>query len=222
MKSSSAFQVSTPGMCFAAREASTRPGPSSTTVFTCIACIESIVRAQSTGRRRWLASSLRRASIVCSASPVALARIGNAGTLIGSASTSFLKAAPARSIRGECAARGMVRISARRAPIASARRSASSTAGISPERTNCTSALRLAMKSFPSLPASTQIVSTAGCSRPTIAIIPPGLSTAAWDMIRPRSRTSRRAVSQEMAPAAARAVNSPSEWPAMTRTFSSP
>src|SRR5207245_804033 len=57
MNSSSAFQVSTPGMCLAARLASTRPGPSSTTVLTFIARIETIVRAQSTWRSIWSRSS---------------------------------------------------------------------------------------------------------------------------------------------------------------------
>src|SRR5215472_18621475 len=41
--SSSAFHVSTPGMCLAARLARTRPGPSSTTVVTCIARSETMV-----------------------------------------------------------------------------------------------------------------------------------------------------------------------------------
>src|SRR5262249_27245603 len=76
-KSSSAFQVSTPGRCFAARLAKTRPGPSSTTVETFIAFSETIVRAQSTGRRRWLASSCRRSLSEATACPVAFARIGN-------------------------------------------------------------------------------------------------------------------------------------------------
>src|SRR4029077_9381886 len=55
---SSAFHVSTPGMCLAARLASTRPGPSSTTVLTSIVFIETMVRAQSTCRSiSWRSSS---------------------------------------------------------------------------------------------------------------------------------------------------------------------
>ena len=46
---------------------------------------------------------------------------------------------------GECAASGMERMRARRAPAARARRSASWIAGISPESTNWTLALRLAI-----------------------------------------------------------------------------
>ena len=154
--------------------------------------------------------------------PVALARIGRRGTDRLSVSTTFRKAAPAFAISGEWAARGMVRISARRAPAASASRSASCTAGISPESTNWTSALRFAMYSLPSRPALARISSTLGCSRPTMAIIAPGSSSAARLMISPRSFTNSSAVSQLIAPLAARAVNSPSEWPAITLTWSMP
>src|SRR5262245_13340239 len=142
--SSSAFQVSTPGMCLAARLASTRPGPSSTTVVTCIVFNDTMVRAQSTGRSRWLASSWRRSFRVSITWPVALARIGNCGISMGSRSSTARKALPAASISGECAGSGTVRMSALRAPAASASRWASSTAGISPERPTWTSALRLA------------------------------------------------------------------------------
>src|SRR5437868_7058425 len=95
MNSSSAFHVSTPGMCFAARLASTRPGPSSTTVRTFIARIETIVRAQSTWRSICWRSSSCSAVAVRRASPDAFARIGIDGALRGSLSTAFRKAAAA-------------------------------------------------------------------------------------------------------------------------------
>src|SRR5207247_1012646 len=107
MNSSSAFQVSTPGMCLAARLASTRPGPSSTTVRTFIARIETIVRAQSTWRSICRRSSSWSAAAVLSASPDAFARIGIDGALSGSLSTAFRNAAAAASIKGVCAASGL-------------------------------------------------------------------------------------------------------------------
>ncbi len=115
----------------------------------------------------------------------------------------------------------MVRMSARRAPAAVARRSASCTAGISPDSTNWTSALRLAIQSLPFSAASTRMRSTSDSSRPTIAIMPT-CSPAVCAITRPRSFTSSSAVSHGIEPAAAREAISPRLWPAVTLTFSSP
>ena len=82
--------------------------------------------------------------------------------------------------------------------------------------------MRLANQSEPRLEAWTRIASTFASSSPTIAIIPPGRSTAARAMIRPRSWTSSRAVSQGIAPDAASAQNSPRLCPAITFTCSMP
>jgi hypothetical protein len=99
---------------------------------------------------------------------------------------------------------------ARRPLLRASWRAAFSASG-APERTTWPGALSLA-RLTPWREASA--AAWAGVAPRTASIVPPPLAAPATSMSRPRRTTSRSASRSSIAPAAASAVISPSEWPA--------
>ena len=118
----------------------------------------------------------------------------------------------ARRISGEWLATLTVRRAALRAPTVLLISRAKTRAGITPDSTIWPGALRLATEISPCSRAWSTMSCTCSSVRPMTAPMPPSMPRSC--MIRPRSRTSRMAVSKSIASAATAAAYWPAEWPA--------
>ena len=135
---------------------------------------------------------------------------GALGVARVTAASSSASARRAGSICGEWNAPVTSSSSARR-PRPRASRRAASTASCEPASTSWPGALSLATTSAWS---SASWSACSGVPPSTASMVPPGRRSAACAISSPRTTASRTAAVSVIAPAAARAGSSPSEWPA--------
>ena len=164
---------------------------------------------QRTGEVSWARRFALMQSGSVSGAAVTFWYMGQRGVLNGVASMASASSRRAGSMRGEWKAPPTGSGKALFAPASLQAAQAADTDSVSPEMTIWPGELKLAGTTMPG--TSPQMRSTSSSARPIIAAMAPGWASQHFCIAPARTATRRRPSSNDTAPAATRALNSPSE-----------